>query len=317
MRKESDCRSRQDAPELIDFFAREVWMRSFLLITLCSLVVGCTSLPSGHKKSEVADQVLSAELVPCADPVGPEIQMTPIYVPLVEGAIQFLLDIGFEYRKQQLLDLKKRATPDPMVVRLPPKKFKELDENHKGQCLKLWRSSRPVGEEAYEKLTKEDKTPGTGLVAEFRIARKEGLGNAVIIEPRSIRLSNTVAFTRTPEKADDKPTATLVFAFALSALSKEGQDGLRTWKPIGAADMQAPSLALDDKVTIDCGKKSLEWCQRLQPLGSTGDDAPVVLSVGVTEIGEIGIDVDKRLMIAKTLKDTIGAGLVEAIGKID
>lgn len=290
-------------------------MRTLLTIACCSLVIGCTSLPQKADKTEVKNQVVGISKTVCESYSGATVQMAQAYVPIAAGALKFLLDIGFEYKQRELLELKHRASPDAMVVTLPPMKFRDLDEwSANGTCLTVWRSSRP-DEKARQRILSNSEPPDAGLVAKFKIRRNKAVGDAVIIEPVSVKLTDTVAFTKKPEEKDERATVNLVFTFALSALPAPAQDNLRTWKSLGAAAMQIPSLPLG-ATPVACNKDSLGWCQKLQPLGSTGPNVPVVLSVGVTEIGELGIDVDKRLMVAKALRDTIGAGLVEAIGKI-
>lgn len=131
-------------------------------------------------------------------------------------------------------------------------------------------------------------------------------GDLLSIKPQFIWAKNTVANTR---KVDKGKKEDIAFMSGFSLLG------------IGTQENGIPILATSGQDVKKIGKvqlrvedvKELNSEISIGPIPLISGSGPTILRVSVTEIGDLGFDVDERIASNKTIKEAIGPALAEGI----
>jgi hypothetical protein len=277
-----------------------------LLVTALTLLAGCTSIPAKHESSEISQsQTLSfmkIEKAACdADKQGDgmrQVDAKNIAPVLVPALLKFGIDAGFEYKRRELERLRKRAAPAPIALWSINGSSLALDSPMKEPaCYQLRRRS-----------TKPDDQP-RGIEVKIRaVPALDGLG--VRFEPVSIAARDSRAFA-----AASPGEIAVGVSIAVHALDDSGR--IPRLALMGSPVMQFHGVKLPPGNGTPASQRVCNaedaTCEssEVMPLPKAG--TKTLVSVGLTEIGNAGIDIDLALKLQELARTTVGSSIVEVI----
>ena len=153
-----------------------------------------------------------------------------------------------------------------------------------------------------------DEDDKAGLLALLKIEPRGG--NAFTIEPRYVKANNARAVTMAGD-AKTPPTINLSLSVTTRGIGRH-ETRLAGLFPAGEGVVSV------SKVEVGPGRKSYT-CNTRCPLSDLipypDGSGLVSVSVGVTETGEIGFDLDQRTAELKAIKEAMGPALSDAISE--
>lgn len=129
--------------------------------------------------------------------------------------------------------------------------------------------------------------------------------------PKIFTAQNTTVKTLTDKKKPGSSKISAAIAVTLKAITQD-ENKLPAVSPLGAA-----SVGLS-KVLLNGSDKCLEdaACEESDLIPHIETDTVIALSIGVSEVGHVGIDFDKREAEINAIKEAYGPALKESIGTI-
>lgn len=223
------------------------------------------------------EQFLVAYKEACEKPV--EVKAAPGLIPLLSAIPKLIYDISADKKSRELDALKKSAISSYSVDFLIPKgKISDY------RCLILMRHDKDLNVNA--------------AVAYGVVVR----GELLLLSPKFIWAKNTTANTKRVEEGK-KEEITFMSGISLQGIGKQ-ENGI----PIIASSGQ-DSKKLGKFSLGDVNPQNVENGISIGPVPLIATSSISILRVSVTEVGDLGFDVDEKLAEIKTIKEAIGPAL--------
>ena len=134
---------------------------------------------------------------------------------------------------------------------------------------------------------------------------------AFTFTPTTFAANNATVKTLTDRKKPGSAKISAAIAVTLKAITQD-ENKLPAVSPLGAA-----SVGLS-KVLLNGSDKCLEdaACEESDLIPHIETDTVLALSIGVSEVGHVGIDFDKREAEINAIKEAYGPALKESVGTL-
>lgn len=208
---------------------------------------------------------------------------TPLLIPLISAIPKLLYDISIDKTNKELEALKKSSSSSYSVDFV----LKKGDIN-KYKCLLVMR---------------HDKKDVVSATIGYKINIK---GELVYLEPKFIWAKNTVANTREVEKGK-KEEITIMSGLSLQGIGVQ-KNGIPILVSSGQDSKKIGKLHLSE-----ANVKLIKSNVSIGPIPLIKSSSVSILRVSVTEVGDIGYDIDEKIAANKTIKEAIGPALAEGV----
>lgn len=204
-------------------------------------------------------------------------------VPILSAISKLIYDLAVDKTNKELEALKKSAVSSYSVDFILPKGGLA---NY--QCLAVLR---------------HDKDLNLNAVLAYRLDTR---GNLLSLSPQFLWAKNTTANTREVDK-DKKEQITFMSGLSLQGIGKQ-DNGIPVLASSGQDSKKIGQFSLGDKDPV----KILDGMV-IGPVPLITTPSATILRVSVTEVGDIGFDVDEKIAINKTIKEAIGPALAAGV----
>jgi len=210
-------------------------------------------------------------------------KLAPALVPFLAAIPKLIYDISADRTNRELEALKKTVSSSYSVDFLIPKgKIKDY------QCLIVIR---------------HDKDLNVGAALAYKITAS---GDILTLSPQFMWAKNTTANTQ-QVKEGEKEEVTFMSGISLQGIGKQ-DNGLPIIASSGQDAKKLGVLKLGSE-----NPKLIKEGLSIGPVPLISTSSVTILRVSVTEVGDLGFDVDEKIAENKTIKEAIGSAISDAV----